>query len=372
MPAVKNKEIEMLDKAAAEFARKELAPNREENDRFPFGPFFDSVLQKAFELDFFHLILPESAGGMNQGITALSRLLENLCREDSSMGGIVFTTAAAQQIMLEAGNEAELEKLAGGQTARDCLIGLPVFNNPAEIPNMAEARKNGHTYTLSGSLEYVVLAGVAGHALIPARLEKEDGYSFFLVNLEGPGVEKSEPVLSLGLRACPAVDLQLTNAGAALIGDPGRGDTYFTRMADKFHTAAAAMSAGVMKGSFKEAMEYARARFQGGQEIIKWSEVKMLMANMAVKMSNADMVMTSACHAVDEGLPGWEQSSRAAALHIQEMACGATTDGVQLMGGVGYMKDYGQEKRMRDAKHMQALLGIAPLKRIRFLEKMIK
>ena len=372
MPAGKDKEIEMLGKAAAEFAGKELAPNREENDKFPFGPFFDTVLQKALELDFFHLILPESLNGMHQGLTALSRLLENLCREDSSLGGIVFTNAAAQQIMLEAGNAAALEKISGGQTARECLIGLPVFNNPAEIPNMPKARKNGHDYTLSGPLEYAVLAGVAGHALIPARLEEKEGYGFFLVNLQGPGVEKSEPLLSLGLRACPAADLQLSNAGAVLIGEPGRGDTYFTRMADKFHVAAAAMSAGVMKGSFNEAVQYARGRFQGGQEIIKWSEVKMLLANMAVKISNADMIMTAACNAVDEGLPGWEQKSRAAALHIQEMACWATTDGVQLMGGVGYMKDYGQEKRMRDAKHMQALLGIAPLKRIRFLEKMFQ
>ncbi|MFP3981639.1 MAG: iron-containing alcohol dehydrogenase [Desulfobacterales bacterium] len=66
------------------------------------------------------------------------------------------------------------------------------------------------------------------------------------------------------------------------------------------------------------------------------------------------------------------KNSRAAALHIQEMACGATTDGVQVMGGMGYMKDCGQEKRMRDAKHVQVLLGIVSLKRIRFLEKMIK
>ena len=63
----------------------------------------------------------------------------------------------------------------------------------------------------------------------------------------------------------------------------------------------------------------------------------------------------------------WQTRSRAAALLIQEMACEVTTDGIQVLGGAGYMKDFGQEKRFRDAKHIQALLGIAPLKKITLL-----
>ncbi|MBI5896521.1 MAG: acyl-CoA dehydrogenase, partial [Desulfobacterales bacterium] len=51
--------------------------------------------------------------------------------------------------------------------------------------------------------------------------------------------------------------------------------------------------------------------------------------------------------------------------------CDVTTDGIQVMGGVGYMKDFGQEKRFRDAKHTQALLGIAPAKKIKFMNEML-
>ena len=57
-------------------------------------------------------------------------------------------------------------------------------------------------------------------------------------------------------------------------------------------------------------------------------------------------------------------SAFAAALHIHELACEVVTDGIQVLGGNGYMKDYGQEKRYRDARQVQALLGIAPLKKI--------
>jgi alkylation response protein AidB-like acyl-CoA dehydrogenase len=167
------------------------------------------------------------------------------------------------------------------------------------------------------------------------------------------------------------VDLTLSNVKGTLIGEEGKGSVYFEKMADRMHAAAAAISLGIMKGSFREAFDYAKKREQGGHTIINWSEVKMLLANMAIKISNAEMVLERACKAVDSHEPKWETRARAAALHIQEMACDLTTDGVQLLGGVGYMKDFGQEKRFRDAKHVQALLGITPVKKIAFIENMI-
>ncbi|MDY6822317.1 MAG: acyl-CoA dehydrogenase family protein [Thermodesulfobacteriota bacterium] len=372
MIAVKDKELKMLDKAASEFAKKQLAPEREENDKFPFGPFFSDVLSKAFELDFFHVVLPESLDGMNQGMAALSVILDNICREDSSLGGIIFTNAAAQQVMMEAGATDLLGGIVSADSVNDFLIGFPVFNNPAEVAHLAEARPDGDGYSLSGRLEYMVLGGIASHCLVPARIAGQDEYSFFLVNAKDNRMTVSDPVLSLGLRACPAVDIDFNGSRATLVGKAGDGDACFTAMADRLHVAAAAMAAGVMKGSFNEAFGYSKERFQGGQAIINWSEMKMMLSNMAIAIENADMILATAVSAVDNRTPGWERCSRAAALQIQESACELTTDGVQALGGVGYMKDFGQEKRFRDAKHIQALLGIAPMKRIKYIESLIK
>lgn len=370
-PRTSKKELGMLAKSASEFAKKQLAPDREENDKFPFGPYFDHVLEKAFGVDFFHILLPESMNGMNQGLSALSVTLANICQEDSSLGGVMFTTAAAQELMFAAGTAAEVEKIASKTTVNEFVIGLPVFNNPSEVKHIAQYKKAGETYTLSGNLEYMVLGGMAKQALIPASSLGSSKFSYFLVDLTQSSVMKSEPILSLGLHACPAVDLTLSNAKGVLIGDEGNGSVYFEKMADRMHVAAAAMSLGIMKGSFKEAFDYAKKREQGGHTIINWSEVKMLLSNMAIKITNAEMILERACKAVDSQEPRWEARSRAAALHIQEMACELTTDGIQLLGGVGYMKDFGQEKRFRDAKHVQALLGIAPVKKIKFIENMI-
>jgi alkylation response protein AidB-like acyl-CoA dehydrogenase len=124
------------------------------------------------------------------------------------------------------------------------------------------------------------------------------------------------------------------------------------------------MNAGIMRGSFNEAMAYAKERFQGGCEIINWSEVSMLLAGMAIKVNVAEMCVAQSCQAIDLGGEDWGPSVTAAAIHIHELACEAVTDGIQVLGGNGYMKDYGQEKRYRDARQVQALLGIAPLKKI--------
>jgi alkylation response protein AidB-like acyl-CoA dehydrogenase len=90
----------------------------------------------------------------------------------------------------------------------------------------------------------------------------------------------------------------------------------------------------------------------------------MLLGDMAVQVKVAEMVVSEAALVVDQKEPQWELSARAAALHLAELACKLTTDGVQVLGGNGYMKDYGQEKRFRDAKQVQSLMGMAPIRKL--------
>ncbi len=365
-------ELKLLDKAAAEFSKKLLAPGREENDKFPYGPFFEPVLDKAYKLDFFHSILPEKYGGMGQGMDSLCIILDQICREDSSLGGIIFTNTASHEILLAAKSSEMLEKLTDSSAdVNDFLIAFPVFNDPSDSPPSLQAEKKTDGYMLKGPLEYLVLGGMAGHAIVPAEVNGVDGYSFFLVNLKEQGLEIGPPVYSLGLHACPAVDLNFNGVQASLVGKEGAGHGYFEKMMDRLSVAAASMSSGIMKGSFKEALDYTRKRSQGGREIIKWSEIRMMMANMAVQIKNAEMSVSRSCQAIDNNESGWENCSRAAAIQVQDMACHLTTEGIQVMGGVGYMKDFGQEKRFRDAKHVQAMFGITPMKKLKYLENII-
>jgi alkylation response protein AidB-like acyl-CoA dehydrogenase len=248
---------------------------------------------------------------------------------------------------------------------------LPVFNNPSEVRHLAQAHWGHGRCTLNGRMEYLVLGGTAQHALVPVQTAGASGFSYVLVNMETTGVRRSEPILSLGLHACPAVDLTLSEAAGEPVGETGRGEECFERAVDRLSVAAAAASCGVIKGSFRAALDYARQRMQGGREIVNWSEVRMILSSMAVRGKTAEMLVRQAARAVDGEEPGWELASRAAALAVQEEAAEVTCDGIQLLGGNGYMQDYGQEKRFRDAKQLQALLGMVPLRRLRYIRRIV-
>ena len=367
-----SEELKMLDEMARDFAAKELVDEREENDRFPFGPLFERVLAKALEVGFYSVLLPEDAGGSAEPVSALCLVLKEVCRADASLGGIIFTNALAQEIINQAGGKSLLAKTASEDGSfKQALIAFPSFNNPAEVDNSARAVKKGAGYELSGSVEFVVMGGTAARALLPARVEGIEGHCWFLVDLGGAGVEASETVLSLGLHACPAVDLSLSSVPGEIIGSEGKGDAYFEAAVDRLSVAAAAMSAGAMQGSFVDALDYCKQRMQGGREIVNWSEVRMLLSSMAVSGKVADMLVEKAAEAADREEAGWQLASRAAALQVQKMATDVTSDGIQLLGGYGYMKDYGQEKRFRDAKQIQVIMGITPVLRLKYIRRII-
>ncbi|KQC11169.1 MAG: acyl-CoA dehydrogenase [Smithella sp. SDB] len=366
-------ELKSFEDLAHSFAAKELTVNREENDRYPFGPFFDATLAKAYEVGLLGTILPEECGGIGQGMNALCIILDNLSAADASLGGIIFTNALSQEIILSAGCKDLLTGITGQATdAPSSLIACQSFCNAAEIKTQLMAVKNKDSYILNGTAEYVVLGGLAGHALVPAHIKEQEGYSFFLIDLKGKGITKSEPVFSLGLHSCPAVDVKLTEVKGTIIGRETEGSKYFDQASDRMHAAVAAMQCGIMKGSFQEALSYSQERLQGGWEIINWSGLRMLLAQMAMHVKIAEMVVSEAALAVEQHEPEWNICTRAAALHLSELACKLTTDGIQILGGYGYMKDYGQEKRFRDAKQVQALLGLAPMRKLGLISAIVK
>lgn len=369
MKGKNEKELALLAKAGADFASKILAPNREESDNFPFGPLFTDAIAQAFDLGFFHAALPEDMEGFGGRLSPLCSLLENIAKDDASLAAIILSNAFAQNLLLEAG-ETELLKgiVAGAENYADILIGSHVFCDPVETPPALSAKKDGDSWLLDGKSPYVVLGGLAKRVLVPA-LDENKELGFFLSEIDPKSVSVSEPVFSLGIHACPAYDLEFRNAKAQLLGQPGNAGEIFASVAGRMHLAAAAVLSGIMKGSVKEALDYAKKRFQGGKPIIKWSEMQMILGGMAQKSRIAEMAVTEACRLFDSGDARKGSACLAAFLHCAEIAIEVTTDGIQALGGVGYMKDFGQEKRFRDAQHLSAVFGILPKKKLRYLQK---
>jgi len=370
--ATNDKELQMLAKTADEFAKKELAPLVGETDKHPDPDVITDLLQKAFDLDFFHTLLPEDLGGMGMGARALGALLEPICQVDSSFGVLLLANIFSYELMLAAGLHDQVKDMAAADTSTEFLVACPIFDNPTETAIRLRAEKQGENYWLNGRAEYLVPGDIAPRVLLPALVDDQTECTYFLVDTTAPGLTKGEQVLALGMHACLGVDVTMDGVAAIRVGEEARGAVYFAKASDRLQTAAAAMALGVMKGSFKEGFDYASRREQGGRTTINWSEMQMILAEFALKIQMAEMAVAQSAQAVDSGAKGWRQAALAAAVQVGAMACESTTDGIQVMGGVGYMKDFGQEKRFRDARHIQALLGMVQMKKLRYIRQYMK
>ena len=369
-------ELKLLENMSRDFAMNELREEREERDNHPFAPIDYKLLEKAKELGYFSLLSDEPDARTN--LTDLGNVLKILSKEDASLATAVFTHSLAEMILIQAGYTDmtklpdTVQKTAQKTKESVSLIAFPCFDFPSEAARLLRCREEKGKYYLSGKAEYLVMGGLAKWALLSAKAEDEEGFSFFLSPLDDSKIETSSTVLSLGLRACPSVDMVIRDVEAILIGEAGNGKAYYRQAAELLSAPAAAISLGVMMGSCQEAMEYAKQRFQGGRAIINWSEVRMILSKMALQCRSGEMLVDAALRKCEEETAGWEASAIAAALQVQEMACQVVADGVQVLGGNGYMKDYCQEKRFRDAHHLKVLLGHHPLRKLDLFDTLEK
>jgi len=352
---------------ALRFAKKELDPKAIDMDNYPFCDFNRNALKAAQEAGLLKIMLPEAHGGAGQGMAVLCEILFSLSRSDASFAAMVFVNTLAQSAVIKWGTQALIDRFIQSE-----LIAFPAYDLPTDLPVELTAEKKGDAFSLKGRVEFLALAPVADALILPAKMQgTTEASAFFLIDAKTKGISLGEPILSLGLRSCPVADVELDNvevpAENLLCKDTESG---YPALTASFRPAAAALAVGVLAGSYEAAKAYARERYQGGQMIIDHEQVRLMLANMAVLTESGKALVQSMARAADEGQP-WPLSD-AGLILLTEQASRAATDGVQILGGYGYMKDYGQEKRMRDAKQIESIFGAAPLKRLELMADILR
>jgi len=346
----------------ASFARRELIERREIYDRYPFEPFWNEVIERAAEAGFFAVNLSGKGRESGSGPAALAVLCGEIARVDASLAGIIFTAAAAIEIINGAAGDGDCSlSFSLIAEAHPPLAAFQSFTHPGEA-TLPRALREGRKAKLCGEARNLVMGGIARHALLAAD-DGEGPFSYFLVDLEAGGLSRSDTVHAIGFRACPMIDLSLKNAAAIQVGTPGGGAALYRRMERILSPAASAILLGIMEGSFEEARAYAMERRQGGRLIVEWPEIAMMLSEMAMEI---ELAKESLAVCLSRMLEGREYDARALALELGRKACRLTTDGVQILGGNGYMSDYGQEKRMRDTRMARQLLGMTALRRLEY------
>jgi alkylation response protein AidB-like acyl-CoA dehydrogenase len=129
------------------------------------------------------------------------------------------------------------------------------------------------------------------------------------------------------------------------------------KLFDYTRPGIAAQAVGIAQGALEAAIDYAKKRIQFGHPIISFQAIQHMLANMAIDMEAARALVYAVARAIDSGAKGFGKESAMAKVFASDMAMRVTTDAVQILGGVGYMRDYPVEKMMRDAKITQIYEG---------------
>jgi alkylation response protein AidB-like acyl-CoA dehydrogenase len=346
--------------AADEFAQGRLSAASLGHEHHA-DPAFKHLLDELREMGFLALCADERLDGLGQGASALARVLEAVCAVDASAGAAIYTSAAAH-LALRACHLPDtlvrsLPDLAGNWLA------WPAFHELHEQP-WPELSSDGR---LSGCVEMLLLGAHARWAVTPARDASlaHGPLRLVLVDLTHPTVARGAPVRTLGLSACGLADVGLSYTPCHVVATEAQ--TLIGQIESALTAGAVAMQCGVMRGSLHGAQSYAAERVQGGGNLLGWGEVRRLLSLMHERLTVAQGLLGQLLVPDHAGL-----AAQYSALHVGSLACEQTTDGVQLLGGNGYMKDYGQEKRMRDARQLQGLLGGVAWRRQRCLARAVQ
>ena len=120
-----------------------------------------------------------------------------------------------------------------------------------------------------------------------------------------------------------------------------------------------AVSVGIAQAAFDAAVKYSKEREQFGKPIASFQLVQAMLADMAIAIETARLLVYKACWLKDQNLP-FAKEAAMAKCYAADIAMKVTTDAVQVLGGYGYIKEYPTEKYMRDAKIMQIYEGHKP------------
>jgi alkylation response protein AidB-like acyl-CoA dehydrogenase len=269
--------------------------------------------------------------------------------------------------LLRFGTEEQRERylrLLAREDGTLAAIALTEAHAGSDVAAMrTEARRDADGYVLNGEKVYITNGGIAELTVVFAKVD--GAITAFLVERSDAGVAAGRVERKLGLRASYTGSLVLDDtrlpAGRRL-GEEGQGFEVALDFFQASRPQVAAGAVGVGRAAFEHAAEYAREREAFGRPILSRQGVGFKLADMAMLVEAARLLVWRAAAAVDAGEDAGLLGSYAKAF-AADAAMRIATDAVQVLGGAGIMRDHPVEKWMRDAKVFQIVEGTSEIQR---------
>lgn len=328
------------------------------------------IYQKAFELGFHLLDIPEEYGGSGLDHESFGVLLEEMGYHDPGFAITILTSPLALKCVLLGGNEEQKAKVAG--ILADGGLGSFCLTEPGSGSDAAAMRttyrQDGDSYVLNGTKCFVTNGEYADVYIVFATKDRSlgsKGISAFIVEKDTPGLVIGKHESKMGLRLSNTCEIALDEVripAENLLGEEGKGLRIAMGGLDDGRLNNACISTGICQAALDASVKYAKERETFGKPIIKHQAVQMLLGDMAMYTEAARQLVRSGMYALNQGQSVTMLASIAKAL-CSDAAVKIATDAVQIFGGYGYSKEYPVEKMMRDAKIFQIFEGTNQIQR---------
>jgi butyryl-CoA dehydrogenase len=357
-----------LQKTVKEMARtiaeEKILPVRaelDESEEFPW-----TIMQYLADTDLFRVFIPEEYGGLGGGCLELCLVTEELSRVCSGVGVSYADDALGTFTLLGYGTEEQKRKYLPDIASGKRLTAFAVTEADAGSDIGAiktTATRTAEGYVINGTKQFITNAGAAEIYTIIALTDKTKGprgASALIVEKDTPGFSFGRKEKKMGIRTSATKELVFEDClipAENLIGREGMGFIMTMRLFDLSRPGIGSQAVGVAQGAMEAALEYAKKRIQFGHPIISFQAVQHMLANMAIDVEAARALVYAVARTVDSGIRNVGLESSMAKVFASDVAMRVTTDAVQILGGVGYMRDYPVEKMMRHAKITQIYEG---------------
>ena len=353
---VLDEDEEIFRKTVREFSAQEITPRVSDMDRD--GGYAPEIIPKLFELGVMAIETPEKWGGADGTFFLATLAVEEISRADASVGVLVdVQNTLVANALLRWGSESlkqrMLSKMSSGTVASYALSEAGSGSDAFAL--QTRATLDGDVYVLSGRKLWITNAAEAGIFLVFANADPEAGYrgiTCFVVEREFEGFEVGRKEDKLGIRASSTCELILEGVRVPrenVLGEMGKGYKVAIETLNEGRIGIGAQMVGVAQGALDDALSYTSERKQFGQPIGHFQSVQFELAQMATEIEAARLMVYNAARLKDAGESFVKQAAMAK-LFSSQVAERVTSLAVELLGGVGYTREYPVEKRYRDAK----------------------
>ena len=364
-------EFEDLRSTVRQIAQERIAPRAQEIDRLAEYP--QDIRTLLADNDIFGLPFAEEYGGTGTGTLMLQIAVEEIAKADAScalmlmvqeLGSLPITLFGSDEL-----KQRFLPKCATGEwLAAFALSEAEAGSNAAAMRTTAV--QDGDQWVINGAKSWISNAGVADFYVVFAVTDRAAArVTAFVVEADRPGFSIGGYEHKLGIKGSPTgspVFEDVTVPPENVIGEVGRGMRVALGTLERTRLGAAAQAVGIAQGATDYAVAYAKERIAFERPIIELQGIQFKLADMQTGTAAARELLYRACTLADQDpapsdLGMWTSMAK---LFASDNAMKVTVEGVQVLGGYGYVNDYPLERMLRDAKITQIYEGTNEIQRI--------